>query len=62
MKPKREDPYAILDDGIRRRPLRSLLAPMVVVVVFLAVLYYVSTQLDEGDAPPPPGVNAPGQR
>jgi hypothetical protein len=61
MRRKREDPYAILDDGERRHPLLALLVPLLVLAAFIAVLAYISSQLDEDDVPPPPGVNAPGR-
>ena len=60
MSGRRDNPFAILDEGGSRRRLRSLIAPLIVLVAFLAVMFYVSTQLDD-DEPDVPSVNTPLQ-
>jgi hypothetical protein len=63
----RPDPYAILDEPRsrwHRRPvLAAVLAPMLVLAIFLGALYYVSTHAqDDGRVPAPIGGNQPQQR
>ena len=59
---RRPDPYAIVDDPGPRRPLRSVIAAILALLVFLLLLGYVAWSVgDDDNLPKSPGNNQPRQ-
>ena len=62
---RRDDPYAILDERTprsRREALVGWLVPMLVLVVFLAVMAYVAAEIGDHQVPLFPSGNNPMER